>query len=84
MTIKIGHVVKVLDLLFDTVSCEGKNPNTDKIFFSFCLFCVPRTWTGRIQMKSSMTFIRGDMCIEIKRKIILKMATKWNVYISAH
>ena len=34
---------------------------------SFCnihLVRVPRSWTGSVQMKSSMTFIRGNMCIE--------------------
>ena len=49
--------------------------------FFFCnvhLFRVPRSWTGSVQMKSSMTFIRGDRCIERERKIILK-AAKLNV-----
>ena len=41
------------------------------------LFYVPRSWTGSVQMKSSITFIRGNMCIE--RKIILKMAANKNV-----
>ena len=33
----------------------------------FCnvhLFRVPRSWTGSVQMKSSMTFLRGYRCIE--------------------
>ena len=33
----------------------------------FCnayLFRVPRSWTDSVQMKSSMTFIRGNRCIE--------------------
>ena len=33
----------------------------------FCnghLFRVPRSWTGSVQMKSSMTFIRGNRYIE--------------------
>ena len=33
----------------------------------FCnvhLFRFPRKWTGSVQMKSSMTFIRGNRCIE--------------------
>ena len=35
--------------------------------FFFCndhLFCVPRSLTGSVQMKSSMTFIPGNRCIE--------------------
>ena len=28
------------------------------------LFRVPLSWTGSVQMKSSMTFIRGNRCIE--------------------
>ena len=33
----------------------------------FCnvhLIRVPRSWTGSVQMKSSITFNRGNMCIE--------------------
>ena len=29
-----------------------------------CFSRVPRRWTGSVQMKSSMTFIRGNRCIE--------------------
>ena len=36
----------------------------DKNFCNVHLFRVPRSWTGSIQMKSSMTFIRGNICIE--------------------
>ena len=37
----------------------------DKNFFcNVHLFRVPRSWTGRFQMKSSMTFIRSNRCIE--------------------
>ena len=49
----------------DTVPYEGSNRTVDKNF-SFCyfrLFRVPRTWTGRIQMKSSMSFMRRNRCI---------------------
>ena len=28
------------------------------------LFRVPRSWTGSVQIKSSMTFVRGNRCIE--------------------
>ena len=35
-----------------------------RIFHNVHLFRVPRSWTSRIQMKSSMTFIRGNRCIE--------------------
>ena len=34
-------------------------------FFCYVhLFHVPRSWNGSVQMKSSMTFIRGNRCIE--------------------
>ena len=32
------------------------------------LFRIPRSWTGSVQMKSSMTFIRGNRCIERERE----------------
>ena len=35
-----------------------------RFFCNSHLFLVPRSRTGRVQMKSSMTFIRGYMCIE--------------------
>ena len=35
-----------------------------KIFCNVHLFRVPRSWTGSVQMKSSMIFIRGNKCIE--------------------
>ena len=46
----------------------------DNIFRNVHLFRVPRSWTGSVQMKSSMTFIRGYMCIERERKIFFKAA----------
>ena len=49
---------------------DGSNPTGDKIFCNFHLFRVPRSLTGSVQMKSSMTFIRGNRCIERERKII--------------
>ena len=39
----------------------------------FCnvhLFRVPRTWTCSVQMKSSITFIRGNRCMESESKLI--------------
>ena len=43
----------------------GSNPTVDKIFFcNVHLLRVPRSWTGNVQMKSSMIFIRGNRCIE--------------------
>ena len=36
----------------------------DNIFCNVHLFHVPRSWTSSVQMKSSMTFIRGNKCIE--------------------
>ena len=34
-----------------------------RLFCNVHLFCVPRSWTGSVQMKPSMTFIRGNRCI---------------------
>ena len=45
----------------------GSNPTVDKIFCNAYLFRVPRSWTGSVQMKSRMTFIRGNRCIERER-----------------
>ena len=43
---------------------------TWKIFFcNFNLFRVPLSWTGSIQMKSIMTFIRGYRCIYREKDI---------------
>ena len=43
----------------------GSNPTVDdKIFLNVHLFRVPRSWTSSVQMKPSMTFIRGNRCIE--------------------
>ena len=47
----------------------GSNPAVDKIFCNVNLFCVPLSWIGRVQMKSSMTFIPGNRCIERKKDI---------------
>ena len=35
----------------------------DKIFCRVHLFRVTRSWTASVQMKSSMTFTRGNRCI---------------------
>ena len=35
-----------------------------RIFCNVHLFRVPRSWTGSVHMKSSMTFILGNGCIE--------------------
>ena len=48
-----------LPCLYSTFHLE--NP---LVLSRFCLFRVPRNWTGSVQMKSSMTFIRGNRCIE--------------------
>ena len=50
----------------------GSNPTVDKIFCNVHLFLVPLSWTaGSVQMKSSMTFIRGtsNTCIEREKDI---------------
>ena len=38
-----------------------------RFFCNVHLFRVPRSWTGSVQMKSSMTFIRGYRCRERER-----------------
>ena len=35
-----------------------------RCFCNVDLFRVARSWTGGVQMKSSMTFIRGNRCID--------------------
>ena len=35
-----------------------------RFFCNAYLFRVPCSWTDSVQMKSSMTFIRGNRCIE--------------------
>ena len=35
----------------------------NKIFCNVHLFRVPRRWTGSVQMKSNISFIRGKRCI---------------------
>ena len=47
----------------------GSNPAVDKIFCNVHLFRVPLSWTGSVRMKSSMTFIRGNRCIEREEDI---------------
>ena len=36
----------------------------EQYFCNVYLFRVPRSWTGSVKMKSSMTFKRGNRCIE--------------------
>ena len=46
---------------------------------SFCnvhLFRVPCSWTGSVQIKSSMTFIRGNRCIERKKDNFISREVK--------
>ena len=50
------------------VGVGGSNRTVDKIFCNVHLFRVLRSWTGSVQMKSSMTFIRGNRYIERERK----------------
>ena len=40
------------------------NPTVDNIFGNIHLFRVPRSLTDSVQMKSSITFIQGNSCIE--------------------
>ena len=69
----------------------GSNPTVDDrgIFCNVRLFRVPRSWTGSVQMKSSMTFIRGNRCIdrekdnfksrEVKRLKECALALSWKL-----
>ena len=47
----------------------GSNPTVDKIVCNVCLFRIPLSWTGSVQMKLSMTFIRRNRYIEKERYI---------------
>ena len=42
----------------------GSNPTAEKILCNGHLFRARRSWTGGVQMNSSMTSIRGNRCIE--------------------
>ena len=46
-----------------------------RLFCNIHFIRVPRSWTGSVQMKSSMTFIRVKGA-QRERKIILKAAKK--------
>ena len=39
-----------------------------RLFCNVHLFRVPHSWTDSVQMKPSMAFIQGNMCIERERK----------------
>ena len=64
-----------------------------RFFCNVHLFRVPRRWTGSVQMKSSMTFIRGNRCIE-REKDTFKGEVNWFfnvtindisvIYVTAH
>ena len=49
-------------------SCKDLNPTMNKLFCNVHLFHVPRSRTGSVQLKSSLskTFIRGYRCTEWK------------------
>ena len=57
-------------LIWRLCGTGGSNPTVDKIFCNVHLFRVPCSWTGSVQMKSSMKFIRGNMCIERESNFI--------------
>ena len=57
----------------EAMPCGDSNPTVDKIICNVHLFRVPLSWTGSVQMKSSIKFIQGNRCIE---KDIFKMAAK--------
>ena len=66
-----SHIKRVVAECWEPWTCsleagvDGSNPTMDTIFFcNIHLFRVPRSCTGSVQMKSSMTFIRGNRCIE--------------------
>ena len=41
-----------------------------RFFCNVHLFRVPLSWTGSVQMKSSMTFIQGNRCIQREKDIL--------------
>ena len=57
-------------------SVGGSIPTVDKNFCNVHLFRVPRSWTGSVQMKSSMAFIRGNRCIEREKDTFKSRAVK--------
>ena len=60
-------MVKTVDFNYRPCRVGGSNPIMDKIFCNIHLFRVPLSWTGSVQMKSSMTINRGNRCIERER-----------------
>ena len=62
------YVQDIVNKMQTTVFTQSLSNFTCKLWiFLFCyfhLFRVPHTWTGRVQMKSSMSFIQGNRCIE--------------------
>ena len=60
-----GRVVRVVDLKSGGLAMLVVQilPWT-RFFCNVHLFRVPHSWTGSVQMKSSMAFIRGYRCIE--------------------
>ena len=65
-----SHTKQVVDEWWEWWTCNleavrgGSNPTVGKIFCNVHLFRVPRSCAGSVQMKSSITFIRGNRCIE--------------------
>ena len=45
----------------------SSNPTVERFNCNVRLVRFPRSWTGSVQIKSSMTFIRGNRCIERER-----------------
>ena len=57
--------------------CDGKTHHVGPILCyvqvrNFQLSRVPRSWTGRVQMKSSTTFIKGNKYVQRERERYFK------------
>ena len=49
-----------------SLPCEGSNPTMNTFFCNVHLFRVPSSWTDSVQMKSRLTFIRGNLKMAAK------------------
>ena len=60
-----GRVARAVDLKsWGLAMLVVQIPPWTRFFCNVHLFRVPRSWTGSVQMNSSITFIQGHRCIE--------------------
>ena len=60
-------MVKTLELLAGFHAVLGFESYYEQDFVNVHLIRIPRSWAGSVQIKSSMTLIRGNRCIERER-----------------